>query len=155
MNIFILDLDHKKNVEYYCDKHVVKMILEYAQMLSTAVRMSGIDAGYKATHKNHPCNIWVQKSLSNWYWLRELTGYLHGEWLYRFEKNRFHKSILMIHELPTPKIQDIGMTPFVQAMPDQYKYIDPVEAYREYYINEKQHLHKWTKRNKPYWIGGV
>ena len=55
MNIFVLDENHSLNVSYYCDKHVVKMILEYAQILSTVVRESGIDSGYKSTHKNHPC----------------------------------------------------------------------------------------------------
>lgn len=153
MNIFILDSDHKKNVQYYCDKHVVKMILEHAQMLSTAVRLSGIDAGYKSTHINHPCNIWVRESLSNWFWLRELTGYLHGEWLYRFQKNKFHKSFEMIRDiLPIPNIEDKGLTPFVQAVPEQYKCDDPVKTYRQYYINEKQHLYKWTNRERPFWI---
>ncbi len=62
MNIFLLDIDWQINATYHVDKHVVKMILESAQLLSTAVRLSGIDAGYKAAYKNHPCAIWTRQS---------------------------------------------------------------------------------------------
>ena len=61
MNIFILDNDSQKCVEYHCDKHVVKMILEYCQLLSTACHVHGIavDGIYKKTHDNHPCAKWL------------------------------------------------------------------------------------------------
>lgn len=39
MNIFYLDDDPKKCAEMHCDKHVVKMIIEYAQLMSTAHRV--------------------------------------------------------------------------------------------------------------------
>lgn len=152
MNIFILDKNYQKNVEAYVDKHVVKMILEHAQMLSTAVRESGIDAGYKATHKNHPCTKWVRESLSNFNFLYNLTEALHEEWQYRFDHTREHKSYSLIKTLPEPNIEDIGMTDFAQAMPDIYKDDDAVNAYRKYYVGEKQHLFNWSKRDKPEWI---
>lgn len=86
MNIFILDNDVSKCAMYHCDKHVVKMILESAQMLSTVIRESGIDCGYKITHLNHPCTIWTRESLSNWKWLRNLVEALNQEYKFRFEK---------------------------------------------------------------------
>ena len=152
MNIFILDADIDQNVKMYADKHVVKMILEHAQMLSTAIRETGVDVGYKSTHKNHPCTKWVRESLSNFNWLYNLTEALHDEWQYRWEHSRVHKSVDMIRTLPTPDIKDIGMTPFALAMPDRYRSTDAVVAYREYYKGEKQHLFKWTKRNRPEWM---
>jgi len=36
MNLFYLDTDHDTNAQYHVDKHVVKMILEAAEMLSMA-----------------------------------------------------------------------------------------------------------------------
>ena len=39
MNIFVLDEDPTIAAQMQCDKHVVKMIVESAQMLSTAHRM--------------------------------------------------------------------------------------------------------------------
>ena len=36
MNIFVLDNDPKKCAEAHCNKHVVKMILEHAQLMCTA-----------------------------------------------------------------------------------------------------------------------
>lgn len=149
MNIFVLDNDPEIAAKYHTDKHVVKMILESAQMMSTVVRYSGIDFGYKSTHLNHPCTIWARASLSNWLWLGSLAYYLNLEFINRFGKTANHKSYDLIASLPWPLIQDIGLTSFAQAMPDQYKNTDPVVAYRQYYINEKRHLFQWTNVSCP------
>ena len=152
MNIFVLDEDVEKCAEYHCDKHVIKMILESAQMMSAVVRLQGYDIGYKLTHKNHPCTIWARKSLSNYKWLKTLTTLLNAEYRYRYDKNINHKSYDMVLTLPTPKLPDIGLTPFAQAMPEQYRNTDAVKAYRDYYINEKSSFLTWTKRITPKWI---
>jgi hypothetical protein len=83
MNIFLLDSNIKKCAQYHCDKHVVKMILESAQILSTVLRLNGVDQGYKTTHANHPCTLWAGKSFSNWKWLRELASALNKEYRFR------------------------------------------------------------------------
>lgn len=149
MNIFWLDENLKKAAKYHCDKHVVKMILEYAQLLSTTVRLSGIDAGYKATHKNHPCAIWSRESLDNWFYLRALLFCLSDEYEYRYGK--IHKSFLMAKDLPIPTIPSIGLTKPPLCMPDQYKVGNIVQSYRNYYIGDKQHIATWKKREKPEW----
>ena len=149
MNIFILDKEVEKCAEYHCDKHVIKMILESAQMLSAVVRLNGHDIGYKLTHKNHPCTIWARESLSNYNWLVRLTRLLNYEYRYRYEKDVNHKSYDLVKTLPIPDLPDIGLTPFAQAMPDQYKNKNAVKAYRDYYINEKSSFLTWTKRKKP------
>ena len=154
MNIFVLDLNPKLAAQYHVDKHVIKMILESAQMLSTAVRLSGIDFGYKITHKNHPCSIWTRTSLSNWLWLGSLSYYLNEEYKFRFDHNYNHRSFDLILQLPIPNIPDIGLTDFAQAMPDKYKNQNIVDAYRNYYI-EKQHIFQWTKRGIPDWVSSL
>lgn len=151
MNIFVLDENIQKCAEYSVDKHVVKMVLESAQLLSAAVRMSGIDAGYKLTHKNHPCTKWASESLSNWRWLKSLTFHLNNEYRFRYNKNIDHKSFTVAMSLPEPKIKDIGITKFALAMPDEFRSDDAIKSYRDYYINQKSHIANWTKRNKPYW----
>ena len=60
MNIFLLDYNLDICASYHNDKHVVKMILEYAQLLSTCNRFIGMNEGYKMTHFNHPCAVWVR-----------------------------------------------------------------------------------------------
>ena len=152
MNIFVLDKEVEKCAEYHCDKHVIKMILESAQMLSAVVRLNGHDIGYKLTHKNHPCTIWARESLSNYNWLVRLTRLLNYEYRYRYDKDINHKSYDLVKTLPIPDLPDIGLTPFAQAMPDQYKNKNAVKAYRDYYINEKSSFLTWTKRKKPKWI---
>lgn len=152
MNIFVLDTDVNRAARYHNDKHVVKMILEYAQMLSTAVRKSGIDAGYKPTHVNHPCTVWARQSLSNWRWLRDLAAAVNAEYRYRYDKDCNHKSYDMIQTLPEPLIDDVGILPFPQAMPQGYKRSCAVKAYRGYYMGEKRHIASWKKRNAPKWF---
>ena len=76
MNIFYLDRDPHEAARLQCDKHVVKMILETAQLLSTAHNeLDGGQIAYKTTHKNHPSAVWARKSLDNYLWLyRHLEG---------------------------------------------------------------------------------
>ena len=153
MNIFVLDEDVKKCARYHCDKHVVKMILESAQLLCSAYYHTGeeILSPYKLTHKNHPCTKWVRESLSNWLWLRDLGLALYDEYKYRYN-NKKHKSGEIIKQLPIPLLNDYGLTKRPQAMPIQYMDINTVQAYRNYYIGDKQHLIKYTKRETPNWI---
>lgn len=152
MNIFYLDIDHDTNAKYHLDKHVVKMVTEYAQLLSSAVRISGIDAGYKLTHANHPSAIWVRESLDNWLWLRDLAEALNFEYMYRYDRVNNHKAYDMIQALPLPDIDKCGITPFKLAMPDDVKCSDPVQSYRNYYNVHKQHIAQWTNRDMPEWF---
>jgi len=152
MNIFILDRDIETNVKYYYDKHVIKMILEYTQILSTVCRLNGIDMGYKKTHTKHPSIKWTLKSKSNYIYLKALTKALHEEWQYRFNHTKNHKSYDVMLTLPVPDIEDKGLTKFKAVMPDEYITDDIVKSYRDYYICEKSHLAEWTGRKAPSWF---
>jgi hypothetical protein len=153
MNIFLLSLNLRLCAMYHVDKHVVKMILEAAQVLCTAVWLNGGSAPYKPAHKKHPCTLWCAESLSNWLFLKELCCELNEEFRYRYDKKVNHKSWDVIKELPIPEIPDKGLTPFVQAMPVQYKGEDAVEAYRRYYVGAKHSFAAWSKREDPEWYG--
>lgn len=160
MNIFVLDLNLLKCAQYTCDKHVVKMILEYTQMLSTAHRvLDGDDAPsnlYKATHINHPCNKWVRESSNNYFWLYHLLVYLIDEYTYRY--SRRHKCANLLDEL-SYKPKNIltlpinaGISPQPLAMPDYCKIPgDVVGSYRNYYIHEKSSFATWKYRPIPVW----
>jgi hypothetical protein len=158
MNIFALSRKIKKCAEYHMDKHVVKMILEYIQLLCSAHIILDKTVSikdyplYKLTHKNHPCAIWVRESSSNYIWLYKLMTHLCDEYTFRYGK--IHESCkkyrLLLHKLPK-NIPRSPMTPFALAMPDEYKVADPIQSYRNYYIGSKQHIAKWTKRDVPYW----
>lgn len=152
MNIFILDADFETNAKYHCDKHVVKMITEHNQILSTVHWLSGSYAPYKATHINHPCCIWARKSLDNYVYLCWLNIYLCREYTHRY--NKTHAGELVVNELRTkfPNIPIIGLTPFAQAMPDDVKDSNPITAYRNYYKKHKQHIASWKNREVPEWF---
>lgn len=162
MNIFVLSKDPKLAAKYHCDKHVVKMTLETAQIMSTVVRELGFvkfSTGlkvYQSTHKNHPCVLWAQQSYENFMWLGELGAALANEFHYRYNKTHKSQDVIIqcafigIFEMDNFPIK--GMTEFVQAMPAQYRNLNPVRAYRDYYIHEKSNLLTYTKREKPLWI---
>ena len=162
MNIFFLDWDTKKCAEYHCDKHVVKMILETAQLLCgahhvthqapTKYRPSTDQVPYKLSHKNHPCSIWVRESLSNYLYLCDLGLELCKEYTYRYGKR--HKSQDVIEWCLTNKLNicDKGFTEPPKAMPDEYKVTDVIESYRNYYNGAKKDFAKWKNRDIPEWF---
>jgi hypothetical protein len=151
MNIFVLHDDPAIAASMSCDKHVVKMILETAQMLSTVAHSRGHRAPYKATHKNHPCTLWAGESKANWRWLIAHGLALCSEYTTRYDK--VHKSQAAIEWCrDNPVGPDHGVrTPFRLAMPDQYKCDDPVKAYRAYYHGEKSGFAKWAHSPTPTW----
>lgn len=149
MNIFILDKDIKKCAKYHCDKHVVKMILETAQMLCVVRRNNWQEPEYRSTHKNHPCTIRAWESLSNYKWLCELWLQLCYEYTLRYDRVHRTQSVIDSCIKNTPKIKDKWLTKFPMAMPDEYKCSNPIEAYRKYYSIEKASIAKRQYCEKP------
>lgn len=155
MNIFVLDECPKIAAELQCDKHVVKMVLETGQMLSTIQRRYGntADGLYKATHANHPCTVWAGENSSNYQWLVEHFKALSMEYTHRYGKIHATWTKLSSLVLDTP----IGMCdgtrkPFAMAMPDEFRQADAVQAYRAYYRANKAAIAVWSKRSKPDWM---
>lgn len=150
MNIFILHTNPKIAAQMMFDKHIVKMALETAQILST------INGGpYQPTHQNHPCVKWAGEANMNYEWLIEHGKAICKEYTYRF--NKIHKCEDVIEYLENPLVQiPLGITPFVLCMPNEFKekYLDgtpqTVESYRAYY-RSKASFAKWTKRAPPEW----
>ena len=155
MNIFLLDTDTRKCAQYHCDKHVVKMILETAQLLCGVHHMTDQvtdQVPYKLSHKNHPCAIWSRESLSNYLYLCDLGLELCKEYTYRYGKR--HKSQDVIEWCVTnkPNICDKEFTEPALAMPNEYKVDSVVESYRNYYIGEKSKIAVWKNREIPEWF---
>lgn len=156
MNIFILDEDPKTAATMYCDKHIPKMVLELGQMLSTAHRLCGDrtwDGMYKEAYVNHPCTKWVRKSRANYKWAATHFFGLANQYQIRFGK--IHKTLkdhgVFLWERPA-LIEAEGLTPFAQAMPDDYKDGCAVTAYQTYYWNDKRRFAKWERGiEAPYW----
>lgn len=154
MNIFYLDTDVDKCAEYHCDKHVIKMILETAQLLSSAHHVLGTPTPlmYKKTHVNHPSAKWVRESIDNYMWAYDLFSSLSHQYFLRYGK--VHKSYSkLVTELVSPPsgLATTGFTHPPQCMPDQYKCKDTVEAYRNYYKGAKASFCTW-KNSKPEWF---
>jgi hypothetical protein len=156
MNIFFLDRDPIIAATHHCDKHVVKMILETAQLLSTAHHVLGTENTemiYRKTHVNHPSAIWVRQSKENYLWAFKLLVALCEEYTYRYGRIHATESRGVVNALEDPPINipDISFTDPPQCMPDEYKDpLDPVESYRRYYVGSKSYMAKW-KMNKPEW----
>jgi len=178
MNIFYIHTDPKMCAEWAVDSHCVKMILESAQLLSTAHRvLDGVEYTdktktgrnvkrwrlpddrdgilYSATHVNHPSAVWCRESNNNYTWL---WCYLYEhckEYTYRYGKIHKVDSSGLIDYLRSPPIYiPIGSKTQPPSAMDA-KYIiseDAVKNYRNYYKYGKAHLHKWKNREMPEWL---
>jgi hypothetical protein len=158
MNLFYLDRDPVEAARLQCDRHVVKMILETAQMLSTAhYELDGESPAYKPTHKNHPSTVWVRSSslAYNWAW-RHLRA-LGNEYTKRYGKT--HKTISehleALRRAPRAMsgCSDAPFTEPPQCMYDECKLDDTVLAYLTYY-NAK--ADEWAAKGSPMkWYGST
>jgi hypothetical protein len=156
MNIFVLDENPQVAAEMHNDKHVVKMILETAQLLCGVHHMtdqsSSDQVPYKLSHKNHPCAIWARQCVENYIWLCDLGLALCAEYTHRYGKRHKSQDIIEWCLINTPNIKENGdITPFALAMPDECKTISAVESYRQYYITHKRAISTWKNRDKPNW----
>jgi hypothetical protein len=174
MNIFYLHPDPKTCAVMHVDKHVVKMILEYAQLLSTAHRLldgsefegksiSGRKAMrwkleddrdsnlYLASHIKHPSGIWCRETTGNYMWLYTLWRNLMDEYTFRYGRHHVSERLIpYLGNLPT-NIKDGDITPMPQCMPEEYKTPDSIQAYKNYYIGAKKSFAKWKNRPIPQW----
>ena len=144
MNIFFLHKDPSRAAKAQCDKHVVKMVLETTQMLSTAARRNGFDIGYKAAYPSHPMTRWVGDNNYNFSWALEHAQELSKEYVARY--NKFHACQKVINKFLPLKGSYINFSEPPQCMPDEFKCDDYVRAYRDYYIHkigEWKHPPKW------------
>ena len=153
MNIFDLDENPVKAAQYLCDKHIVKLALESAQILCTVSWECDVSAPYKSPHKKHPVVIWASETLVNYDWLIEHALAICCEYHIRFDK-KIHASQKVIEWcLEHGGRPDCGeLSSFAQCMPDKYRSNNAVESYRNYYINEKKYFAKWKLKDRvPNW----
>lgn len=153
MNIFYLHTNPKTAARMQCDKHVVKMVLESAQLMSTAYWELGEEGPYKKNHVNHPSAIWVRGSWDHYMWFRLHAFALAEEYTYRY--NKVHKSQEIIKQLwePPEAMARNGWTDPPLCMPDEFKCDDPVESYRNYYRLGKTKILTYNKgREAPKWL---
>ena len=178
MNIFYLHNDPKICAEWHVDKHVSKMLVEYAQLMSTAHRVLdgeeyvGLstngrkvkrwrlngeyeDIVYKACHVNHPSGVWTRQSKSHYVWLYNLWCELHKEFVYRYGKS--HRSFDLLKDILATPPMNILDTPFVEP-PQAMKQFpqcmvdgDSITAYRNFYREAKKGFANWKNRKAPDW----
>jgi len=176
MNIFYLHHDQETCAKWHNDKHCVKMILEYAQLMSTAHRVLDgelyLDKTannrnikrwrladdhmeemlYKASHVNHPSGLWTRASDKNYDWLHTLFVSLCDEYTYRYGKIHLtdKKFRVLLKQPPANIPTNVPFSEPTPAMPDECKVIgDSIASYHKYYKENKTHLDAWKNRPKP------
>tara|TARA_B110000902_G_scaffold255406_1_gene320718 strand:+ start:177 stop:734 length:558 start_codon:yes stop_codon:yes gene_type:complete len=180
MNIFLLNENPLLCAEQHCDKHVVKMVIEYAQLMSTAHRVLDGDLYgdktkngraikrwrhsnnnmestlYKASHVNHPDGIWVRSSSANYNYLYDLWLKLSKEYTHRYGRTHLTQEKLehllkyAPKNIPFASEADVKGLPL--AMPDDVKGESVVNSYRRYYNKYKIDFAKYTNREEPTWL---
>jgi hypothetical protein len=176
MNIFYLSNDPRDCAIQHVDKHVVKMTLEYGQLMSTAHRVLDGEPYYgktknnrnilrfllpdqreeviwKASHINHPSGLWVRASSSHYQWMYELWLQMLGEYTYRYgKKHSVERMIPWFKKLPDNISNKGWLSDPTPAMPDEYKTKNSIDSYRNYYQGDKRSFASWKNRDKPTWF---
>ena len=152
MNIFYTNSDPIIAAREHCNRHNIKMILEYAQMLSTTHHFFGSEVPgiYKSTHVNHPSTIWVRESSQHYMWLYECAKELCKQ--YTLRTGKVHKTESVIDALiePPPVLLDQGFNEPPVAAPDEFrgiKIFQGAEKAYQAYLNSK--FKEWLSREKP------
>lgn len=152
MNIFATYSCPIKSAKYLDNKRQIKMILESAQLLCTALNLNGVQAPYKTTHLNHPAAIWVRQSRQNYSWLLLHLKTLCNEYSKKY--NKIHKTAQYIDffEQNINILPDNNLSPFVNCAANSdlnisFKHISDTHlAYRLYLRN------RWKyDKIKPKW----
>jgi hypothetical protein len=175
MNIFVLDRDPKRAARCLQDVHVGKMLVEACQLLCLChsekpcwlrglppvIAVLFDQTPYAATHKNHPCALWVRQRRSHYEWLVQHALALADEYAYRFGKRHGTEPVARWLALtPATEFDDVSdakeLEIFAQALPEKHRHPDAVFAYRRYYANDKRQLRgqpaSWTRRRRPAWF---
>jgi len=142
------------------------MFLESLQLLCNAVpdNIREIGGGlrdggglFRPTHKHHPCTRWVIESAGNWHWLLMHANTLSQEYTLRFNRQHASTEVLRFLNLYQYNIRSVlshpfeDMTPFAQAMPEEYRHENAVHAYRTYYRTTKTFAKYQRGRPEPAW----
>jgi hypothetical protein len=177
INIFYVEEDPMDAAQALVDKHVVKMILESAQLLSTAHRVldgqeiegksatgrkarrwilpdARDDVMYAATHINHPSAVWCRGSVRNYDWLVDHFYALMREYTHRYGKtHKCYGELSYMLQSPPHNLKAWDWTEMPSCMAEEYIISeDPIINYRNYYRKGKKNLHKWTNRIQPEWL---
>ena len=150
MNIFYLDESPVVAAKVQYNKHVVKMILESAQMLC-AIHPQG-DAPYRRAYYNHPCTVWTRESKDNYSWLINHAYALCEEYTRRYSRQHKSEEVIRWCDKNQLDLPETGLTPHTTCMPDKYKVDCPVQSYRNYYNGEKASFAKWKNSPTPDWF---
>lgn len=154
MNIFATSECAIESAKALDDKRVVKMVLESAQMLCTAINELGGSAPYKSTHKNHPSNVWVRKSRANFFWLHRHFIALCNEYTARYNKTHKCSQYIGMLESLSVYIPDGELTPFANCAANaekgiSYKHVEDVCLAYKLYLADR-----WeTDARTPTWYG--
>ena len=177
MNIFYLDIDPKLCAQYHCDKHVVAMIREYCQILSTTQRLmfgrpilneknkvvkyelKVFDKLFlKHTHIHSPPVKWTMYSLSNYLWLWNLLDNLSRVYTYVYGKKHMYDRIGLIHSLailsqePNLEYRNNFFTDPPKVVPESCVLNKSIDSYRLLYMTEKRYMVKYRNRPYPEWF---
>lgn len=161
MNIFVTDASAKICALSHCDRHLVKMIVETAQMLATAHWiLDNKIVEYKPTHWGHPCSVWIRESSENYQWSVNLLSELCSEYTVRYKKRHKTEGVLPALSKAPGNIPIGPATNWAQAMPEEFMSRDSIESYRDYLVwkykewmsREKVIKVCWTSRGVPSWV---
>jgi hypothetical protein len=163
VNFFYLDKDPKKCAKYYCNKHILKIPIEIAQILSKIHYELNSKIDYSKIYKNSSVvkntlgpYCWIKESLDNYFWASKLGLELINEYKIRYNKTE-HKteSILQYLYKNPPNLPKVKGTKFKGTNKyDMFQFVsdDPIICAQYNYAEMKCINDKWNEDGPPDWF---
>ena len=160
VNIFYLDEDPVIAAKMQCNKHVVKMSCETAQLLCSAFNPG--EAPYLRSHYNHQHAIWARESRDNYRWLLIHGLALCKEYTERYGKIHASEKVIKwcfrnVYRIDFPK-EGLTTPPYAispdmncRTLISEFDSLSRVEQYHLYYIMDKSHFAVWPEGKMPQW----
>lgn len=160
VNFFYLDQDPKKCAKYYCNKHIIKIPIEIAQILSKVHHELNSNIDFSKIYKNSivvnnsigPYQ-WIKESYDNYIWACKLGLELINQYKLRYNKENHKTEIILLFLFNNPpKLSKKGITKFIGTNKyDMFQFIsnDPVICARYNYAEMKCTHDKWNKEVSP------
>jgi hypothetical protein len=161
MNMFLLDEALDQCAADHSDQHIVKMVLESAQICSSGAYLQNVifDGQYRPGHIHHPCCVWAGESPENLMFVCRLGISIGMEYRWRFDRHHQSMRVLCLcasrlpRSLPSPELYPVCIP--LEHRRESYASRLPlgraVKEYRAYYRSAKERFVTWKYSPIPSW----
>ncbi len=153
MNLFATSASPERSARALDDRRVIKMAVESAQLLSTAMWLRGLPAPYRPTHRYHPAVAWTRTNRASFTWVYRHFLALGAEYARRFGRQHASMRCSAAFRAAIPRFPKGRRPPFVNLT--RHPRVRPVTTAYRRHLEDKwargPTRPRWTRARPPRW----